>query len=131
MKMFNNEKPLYLQLREEIEKAIISGAAEEGKAIPSIRTLSQQYKLNPQTVSNALSELASDGIITKKRGIGFFVNENAGEVLKMKRTKEFKENELYNVLTKGKTLGMSKDEIKEQVERVYKNTGESYELLGN
>jgi len=68
MKTFDDQSPIYLQLREEIEKAIIKGAVKEDEMIPSTRILSQSYNLNQKTVINALSDLISDEILYKKRG---------------------------------------------------------------
>ncbi len=124
MKKFDDNVPIYLQLREEIEKAIILGSVKEDEMIPSIRTLAQQYRLNPQTVSNALSELVNEGVIYKKRGIGFFVEKEAQELLQKKKIADFRTNEMEQTIRKGKQLGVTRDEFIDAVESVYTQKGE-------
>ncbi|MDD3050330.1 MAG: GntR family transcriptional regulator [Candidatus Cloacimonetes bacterium] len=119
MKRFDDTIPIYLQLRTEIEKAIITGAIPEGEAIPSIRKIAQDYMLNPQTVANALTELVNEDIIFKKRGLGFFVQTNAREKLKEQKLQIYRETELREVLKKGKSLGVKKQEIKTIVDDVF------------
>ena len=130
MKRFNENIPIYIQLRDEIEKAIISGAIPEGGMVPSIRRIAQDYRLNPQTVSNALSELLTEDIIYKKRGVGFFVKEQAKMKLKNRKAKIFRENELASVIKKGKTLGVKKNEFIEVLNEIYEK-GEHHENGGN
>ncbi len=124
MKKFDDNVPIYLQLREEIEKAIILGSVKEDEMIPSIRTLAQQYRLNPQTVSNALSELVNEGVIYKKRGIGFFVEKEAQLLLQQKKVTDFRKNEMEQTIRKGKQLGVTRGEFIDAVESVYSEKGE-------
>ena len=124
MKKFDDNVPIYLQLREEIEKAIILGSVKEDEMIPSIRTLAQQYRLNPQTVSNALSELVNEGVIYKKRGIGFFVEKEAQLLLQQKKVTDFRNNEMEQTIRKGKELGVTRGEFIDAVESVYSKKGE-------
>ena len=67
---FDESTPIYLQIKKEIENAIINKSIEEEEAIDSIRIMAKQYRLNPQTISNAISELLNEGILFKKRGLG-------------------------------------------------------------
>jgi GntR family transcriptional regulator len=117
---FDDSIPIYLQVKEEIENAILIGALLEEKAVPSIRTLAQQYRLNPQTISNAFNELIHEGLLYKKRGIGMFVERDAKEKLKHKKMSEFRNVELEKVIRQGKTLGVKKEEILKKVEEIYK-----------
>ena len=119
MKRFDDTVPIYLQLREEIERAIITGGVKEGEMIPSIRTLSQQYKLNPQTVSNALSELVNEEVIVKRRGIGFFVNDGAHQRLLAQKSDSFRHGEMTECIRKGARLGVTESEFVDTVHRVY------------
>ncbi|MCD4817119.1 MAG: GntR family transcriptional regulator [Candidatus Cloacimonetes bacterium] len=110
-------------MKEEIENAIINGSLAEEKAIPSIRTLSQQYRLNPQTISNAFNELMNEGLLFKKRGIGMFVERDAQEKLRLQKIKEFREVELKKTIRKGKTLGVKKAEVHIAVDKFYSDGG--------
>lgn len=116
---FDESMPIYLQIKGEIEKAIISGAIPEGDMIPSIRSLATQYRLNPQTISNAVSDLLSDGYLFKKRGIGMFVEQGAQSKLRELKSDIFRNEELWKVIRKGKTLGISRKEIGVMLDSIY------------
>ena len=80
---FDDGIPIYLQIKEEIQNAIITQSLKEDDSIPSIREMAQQYRLNPQTISNAVSELINADVLYKKRGIG---KERSTENVKRKET---------------------------------------------
>lgn len=121
---FDESTPIYLQIKCEIEKAIIYGSLEEEEAVPSIRIMAKQYRLNPQTVSNAISELLNEGILFKKRGIGMFVEKGAQKKLKTKTYDEFIETDLQNMVTKSRSLGISKKDLLNLIENSYDKGGE-------
>lgn len=120
---FDDSVPIYLQIKEEIENAIITSSLKEDEAIPSIRTLAQQYRLNPQTIANAVSELMNEGVIFKKRGIGMFVERGAQERLRKKKNLIFRNDELTKLVQKSKWLGISKQELIETIELLYNEGG--------
>jgi DNA-binding transcriptional regulator YhcF (GntR family) len=120
MRKFDDSKPIYLQIKEEIEHAIIQGRLKEEENVSSIRALAQDYRINPQTVSNAMNELINDGILYKKRGIGLFVNQGAKEKLKSQKKREFREYELENTIKKARTLGIAVQELIESINAIYK-----------
>ena len=121
---FDESTPIYLQIKCEIEKAIIYGSLEEEEAVPSIRIMAKQYRLNPQTVSNAISELLNEGILFKKRGIGMFVEKGAQKKLKTKTYEEFIQADLQKMITKSRSLGISKKELLNLIENSYDKGGE-------
>jgi GntR family transcriptional regulator len=121
---FDESTPIYLQIKGEIEKAIIYGSLEEEEAVPSIRIMAKQYRLNPQTVSNAISELLNEGILFKKRGIGMFVEKGAQKKLKAKTYDEFIEADLRNLISKSISLGVSKLDLVRLIEESYDRGGE-------
>jgi len=121
---FDESTPIYLQIKCEIEKAIIYGSLEEEEAVPSIRIMAKQYRLNPQTISNAISELLNEGILFKKRGIGMFVEKGAQKKLKAKSYEEFIEADLQNMITKSRSLRISKKELIKLIEDSYDKGGE-------
>ncbi|MBC8386060.1 MAG: GntR family transcriptional regulator [Candidatus Cloacimonetes bacterium] len=116
---FDEGIPIYLQIKEKIEDAIISRSLREDEVIPSIRVLAQQYRLNPQTVSNAFNELISEGFLYKKRGIGMFVEKGAQEKLQQRKSELFRKTEFIKVIAKGKTLGIKKNEIIKIIDNIY------------
>ena len=121
---FDESTPIYLQIKCEIEKAIIFGSLEEESAVPSIRIMAKQYRLNPQTISNAISELLNEGILFKKRGIGMFVEKGAQKKLKAKTYDEFIQADLQNMITKSRSLGISKKKLLSLIEDSYDKGGE-------
>jgi len=121
---FDESTPIYLQIKCEIEKAIIYGSLEEEEVVPSIRIMAKQYRLNPQTVSNAISELLNEGILFKKRGIGMFVEKGAQKKLKTKTYEEFIQADLQKMISKSRSLGISKKELLNLIEDSYDKGGE-------
>ena len=121
---FDESTPIYLQIKCEIEKAIIYGSLEEEEAVPSIRIMAKQYRLNPQTISNAISELLNEGILFKKRGIGMFVEKGAQKKLKTKTYEEFIQADLQKMIKKSRSLGISKKELLNLIENTYDKGGE-------
>lgn len=120
---FDDSVPIYLQIKEEIENAIITSSLQEDEAIPSIRTLAQQYRLNPQTIANAVGELMNEGVIFKKRGIGMFVEKGARERLRKKKSLQFRNDDLLKMISKSKSLGISKEELVQTIEALYQEGG--------
>lgn len=66
---FNDERPIFIQIAEGIEDAILSGAFKEESQIPSITELSVNYRINPATALKGINLLVDEGIIYKKRGL--------------------------------------------------------------
>ena len=120
---FNEGIPIYLQIKEEIENAILTNTIREEDKVPSIRELAQQYRLNPQTISNAVSELLNEGILYKKRGIGMFVEKGAQKKLKKKKDNEFRNSDLKKLVLKSKSLGITKTELMNILDSIYEEGG--------
>ena len=70
---FDNERPIYLQLVEQLRVAIVSGAYPAGSRLPSVRELATMAKVNPNTMQKALTELESDKLVFTERTNGKFV----------------------------------------------------------
>jgi len=120
MHEFHNQKPLYLQLKDIIEGAILNDVLKPDEVIPSIRVLARDYVLNPLTVTNAIDELVDDGVLYKKRGIGMFVAENAKERIKELQCGDFMSIEVCSVIEKAKMLGIEKKEIEKILNNIYR-----------
>jgi GntR family transcriptional regulator len=67
--------PIYRQIFEQVRRQILTGRAEPGSQLPSVRDLGAELKVNPMTVSKAYAMLERDGLVEKRRGIGLFVAE--------------------------------------------------------
>ena len=84
---FKSGKPAYLQVVDQVKAAAASGALQAGEALPSIRPLAEELRLNRNTVAKAYSELESQGVIETLPGKGCFVKENHSPLRKEIRRK--------------------------------------------
>lgn len=84
---FKSGKPAYLQLVDQIKAAAASGALRPGEALPSIRPLAEELRLNRNTVAKAYAELESLGVIETLPGKGCFLKENHSPLRKEVRRK--------------------------------------------
>lgn len=106
---FENDRPIYTQLLEQIRLRIISGEYPPGSRLPSVRELAAEAAVNPNTMQKALSELEASGLIFSQRTSGRFVTEeqNMIETLK-KELAEDKIREFFCIMTE---LGISSKEV--------------------
>ncbi len=119
MNIFNNDSPLYLQLRKHIEEQILEERIPEEAAIPSIRELARQYQLNPLTVGNALGSLVDEGVLYKRRGVGFFVAKGARGLIIKNRSGAFVEEELKPAFQRARQLEIPFVEALEMIKTIY------------
>jgi GntR family transcriptional regulator len=71
------ESPIYLQLYQQVIKRILDGFIAEGEAVPSVRNVASEYRINPITISKAYQMLQDENIVEKQRGKGLFVKSGA------------------------------------------------------
>ncbi len=114
---YRDSRPIYLQIKDELQKLIVSGAIQEGERLPSVRTMATQLAINPNTIQRAYNELESDGFIFSVPGKGSFAagksEEHAGrrsalveqmrEMLRELRYLGVTESELQALLEEGGT----------------------------
>ncbi len=110
-KLFEEDKPIYIQIREKIEDPIINKQLKEGHQAPSTNQLVNFYKINHVTVSKGVNQLVDEGILYKKRGIGMFVAEGARELLIQKRKESFIEDYVLKLIQEENKLDISENEI--------------------
>jgi GntR family transcriptional regulator len=90
---WSDNQPIYLQLRDRVVAMILDGVLKEGDSLPSVRTVSADYRLNPLTVLKAYQELVDEGLVETRRGLGMFVNSGArNSLLKAERQKFLKQD---------------------------------------
>jgi len=114
---FNSDKPIFQQIAEEIQDAILSGVFPEESQIPSITEFSVRFKINPATALKGINLLVEKNILYKKRGVGMFVATGAVEKLRNERQEKFYENYIKGLIDEAKRLGITQNEIKEMIER--------------
>jgi GntR family transcriptional regulator len=84
---FKSSKPVYLQLVDQVKAAAASGAVRAGEALPSIRPLAEELRVNRNTVAKAYAELEAQGVIETMAGKGCFVRANNSPLKKDVRRK--------------------------------------------
>ncbi len=118
MNNLDNNKPIYLQIREKIEDQIVTGLLKEGDQAPSTNQLVNFYKVNHVTVSKGVNQLVDEGILFKLRGVGMFVAEGAKEKLIQQRKEKFIEDHLIKLVEEANILGITEDELIDLIKRV-------------
>jgi DNA-binding transcriptional regulator YhcF (GntR family) len=116
---FEEERPIFIQLAEQLEDGILAGAFPEESQIPSTTEISVRFKMNPATALKGINILVEDNIIYKKRGLGMFVSSGAVKVLREKRKSQFFERYVVSMTSEAKRLNISADEIVEMIKRGY------------
>ena len=113
--LLNQEKSIYLQIKEMIEQDILRDILLEEERVPSTNELAKLYAINPATAAKGVNLLVEEGILYKKRGIGMFVATGAKEAIRKKRREHFFENYVKGMLTEAANLGISKEELIEMI----------------
>ena len=108
---FDSETPIYIQIAEEMEDAILSGAFPEESQVPSTTEISATYRINPATVLKGMALLTDEGVLYKKRGVGMFVRAGAPEQIREKRRRMFYETYIVSLLEEAGKLGIDKEEL--------------------
>ncbi len=123
--VWNDNIPIYLQLKQRVVAMILDGLLAPGDAVPSVRQVAADYQLNPITVSRAYQELADEGVVEKRRGLGMFVTLDAPRQLLASERRHFLDNEWPGIAERIVRLGLDWEELHEQVEAASTTTKES------
>ena len=108
---WNEDLPIYRQLRDRVVDMILDGVLRDGDALPSVRNVAAEYRLNPLTVLKGYQELVDEGLVEKKRGRGMFVNDGAQQQLLKDERQRFVEKEWPQVLATIDRLGLDADTL--------------------
>jgi DNA-binding transcriptional regulator YhcF (GntR family) len=114
---FEDERPIFVQIAEQIEDGILSGAFPEESQIPSTTEISVNYRINPATALKGINLLVDSGIVYKKRGVGMFVSEGAVEVIREKRKEEFFDRYIVRLAEEARKLSLTKKDVEDMIER--------------
>lgn len=109
---WNDRQPIYRQLRERVIALILDDALRDGDALPSVRSVAAEYRLNPLTVMKAYQRLVDDRIVEKRRGIGLYVRLGAREILLAGERERFLREEWPRIAAAIRRLGFSFDELR-------------------
>ena len=116
---FDSDTPIYIQIAEEIENAILCGVYDDEAQVPSTTEISVNYKINPATALKGMSKLVDEGILLKKRGVGMFVQKGAKDLILEKHKEKFFEMYVMPLILEAKKLTVTKTEINEMIKRGY------------
>ena len=104
---FKSTKGIYLQIVDNLCRQILEGQLQRGDRVASVRDLAAEFEVNHNTVMRAYANLQDTGIFDNKRGIGFFVSENALELIKVNEKANLFNQDLPDFLLKVKLLQLN------------------------
>lgn len=116
-KSLDENKPIFLQIKEQLEDSIINGNINSGERVPSTNEFAAYYKINPATAAKGINELVAEEILFKRRGVGMFVTEDAKGILIEKRKKIFYEHYMLPLKEEARKLRIKETELMEMVKR--------------
>ncbi|MBY6205471.1 GntR family transcriptional regulator [Halomonas denitrificans] len=108
---WDDNQPIYWQLRERTVAAILDGTLAEGEPLPSVRQVAVDFHINPLTVSKAYQSLVDDALVEKRRGVGMFVVEGARERLLASERARFLKEDWPRIAERIQQLGLDIDEL--------------------
>lgn len=114
---YNDKKAIYLQIADLICEKVLSKVWVGGNRIPSVRELAADFEVNPNTVMRTYNYLQQEEIIFNKRGIGYFMDENAFSKTKELKRREFLSTELPGFVKTINLLDYSIEEINKLIKK--------------
>lgn len=120
---WNDNQPIYRQLRDKVVGLILDDLLAEGDALPSVRNVAAEYQLNPITVSKGYQELVDEGLVEKRRGLGMFVLDGAKSRLLEAEREQFMREELPAFIERVHRLGIDPRKLLEKFEQVREGEG--------
>ncbi|MFA0442706.1 GntR family transcriptional regulator [Vibrio sp. 10N.222.51.C12] len=115
MTHWHDRQPIFRQLADQITQQILQGIWQEGDALPSVRSISSDMKINHLTVMKGYQLLVDEGLVKKKRGQGMFVAQGAVHQLLADEKARFLEQQLPQIAATLQRLGMSLEEFIQQL----------------
>lgn len=107
MSDWKDDAPIYRQVQERVLAMILDGELKPGDALPSVRQLAVDYRINPLTVSRAYQELDEATLVEKRRGLGLYVREGAREQLLTQERERFLRDEWPALQRRIERLGLT------------------------
>ena len=114
--MRDDGRPLFLQIAEQIENAVVDGSLGEETQAPSTNELAAFHRINPATAAKGVNQLVADGVLYKRRGIGMFVASGARTLLLERRREEFARQYVAPLLAEAQKLGMDAEQVKKMID---------------
>jgi GntR family transcriptional regulator len=114
--------PVYLQLEAQVKQAVAAGALRTGEALPSVRKLAAELRINPNTVARAYQNLERESVIRSVPGGGTFVADGVPGLLKSEKLKRLRPH-ARQVAVEGRQLRLTREEILELIEEEMEKLG--------
>ncbi len=122
---WNDNLPIYRQIRDRVARLIMDGSFAEGEAIPSVRAVAAESQVNHLTVGKAYQELVDEGVLEMRRGLGMFVLAGARDTLLKQEREAFIAQELPATLQRINGLGISINEFIALIKTIDSHNGEA------
>ncbi len=113
----DDSRPIFIQIAEQIENDIISGALAEEAQVPSTNEYAAFYRINPATVGKGVNLLVDTGILYKKRGIGMFVAEGSRDRIIVSRREQFQTEFVRPLVIEAKHLDIALAELTKMIQK--------------
>ena len=111
---WNDGQPIYLQLRQRVIAMILDEVLKEGDPLPSVRSVAAEYRVNPLTVMKSYQQLAEEGLVESRRGLGMFINSGARNILLKGARQKFLDEEWPRIQETIERLGLDTEELLEK-----------------
>lgn len=111
----SDQKPIFQQIRERVEEAILDGVLQPEDRVPSTNEFAKEYQINPATAGKGVNELVDKGVIYKKRGVGMFVSPEARKILINERKENFVEQYIEPLKVEAKRLGITEEDLRKML----------------
>lgn len=108
---WNDKDPIYRQLHDRVVEMILEGIYRDGDALPSVRQIASEHRINPITVSRAFQMLVEEDLVEKRRGLGMFVVDGAAEQLGHLERQKFLQEEWPRIREKMERLGLVPEDL--------------------
>jgi GntR family transcriptional regulator len=108
---WNDNQPIYRQLRDRVVAMILDGVLKEGDPLPSVRNVAAEYRVNPLTVLKGYQQLVDEELVDKRRGLGMFIRPGARALLLQGERQKFLAEEWPRIHANIQRLGLTPEEL--------------------
>jgi GntR family transcriptional regulator len=108
---WNDNQPIYRQLRDRVVAMILDGVLKEGDPLPSVRNVAAEYRVNPLTVLKGYQQLVEEGLVESRRGRGMFINAGARHLLLQSERQKFLAEEWPRIHESIQRLGLTAEDL--------------------